>query len=137
MVGRLSRIRVSSVIAIFPSRSSVGTLKSTRTRTRRPRTSRSRRESFVIPLMDEGRFQSCFSPTFLRLFPEQLQHLDATIAVTPLVVVPTDDFHEFSAVRHRQFAVENAGVRVADDIDRDQRLVAIFENAFVTLAFGG
>src|ERR1043165_4389149 len=57
MVGRLSRMRVSSVIAIFPSRSSVGTLKSTRTRTRRPRTSRSRRASlfmltsFVIALV--------------------------------------------------------------------------------------
>src|ERR1041385_3690670 len=52
MVGRLSRIRVSSVIAISPCRSSVGTLKSTRTSTRCPLTSRSRRVSlFMLSLM--------------------------------------------------------------------------------------
>src|SRR5437867_12780488 len=48
MVGRLSRIRVSSVIRILPPRPSVGTLKSTRTSTRFPRTSRSRTESLGI-----------------------------------------------------------------------------------------
>src|SRR3954469_21933541 len=48
MVGRLSRIRVSSVTRTLPPRTSVGTLKSTRTSTRFPRTSRSRTESFVI-----------------------------------------------------------------------------------------
>src|SRR5206468_6587523 len=48
MVGKLSRIRVSSVTRILPPRVSVGTLKSTRTNTRFPRTSRSRSESFGI-----------------------------------------------------------------------------------------
>src|ERR1041385_5521800 len=48
MVGKFSRIRVSSVITIFPSRSSVGTLKSTRTSTRCPRTSRSRSDNLFM-----------------------------------------------------------------------------------------
>src|SRR5919106_2267929 len=48
MVGRLSRIRVSSVTRTLPPRTSVGTLKSTRTSTRFPRTSRSRTVSFAI-----------------------------------------------------------------------------------------
>src|SRR5262249_18344105 len=48
MVGKLSRIRVSSVTRTLPPRTSVGTLKSTRTSTRFPRTSRSRTESFAI-----------------------------------------------------------------------------------------
>src|ERR1700730_1682104 len=43
-------MRVSSVISIFPSRSSIGTLKSTRTSTRLPRTSMSRTVSLgIIP----------------------------------------------------------------------------------------
>src|ERR1043166_915144 len=48
MVGKLSRIRVSSVTRTLPPRISVGTLKSTRTSARFPRTSRSRRVSFAI-----------------------------------------------------------------------------------------
>src|SRR5882762_7679524 len=48
MVGRLSRIRVSSVTRFLPPGTSVGTLKSTRTSTRFPRTSRSRTESLPI-----------------------------------------------------------------------------------------
>src|SRR6266576_6775463 len=51
MVGRLARMRVSSVMRTFLPRVSVGTLKSTRTRTRFPRTSRSRRVSFGILLV--------------------------------------------------------------------------------------
>src|SRR5262245_1366865 len=51
MVGRLSRIRVSSVTRTLPLRTSVGTLKSTRTSTRFPRTSRSCRLSFAISLI--------------------------------------------------------------------------------------
>ena len=47
-----------------------------------------------------------------KLLPEQLEHLHAAVAVTPFVVVPADDLHEFTAVRHRQFAVEDAGVRI-------------------------
>src|SRR5205823_9881351 len=47
IVGSDARIRVSSVSTILPSRASTGTLKSTRTRTRFPRTSRSCRVSFM------------------------------------------------------------------------------------------
>src|ERR1700747_1896812 len=79
IVGRLSRIRVSSVIRIFPSISSVGTLKSTRTSTRRPFTSRSRTDSFAIlsaPLQDV------------------FQQINTAIRITPFVIVPTDQFEE-------------------------------------------
>src|SRR6266487_4587112 len=51
MVGKLARMRVSSVIRISPPRTSIGTLKSTRTNTRFPRTSKSRTESFGILLV--------------------------------------------------------------------------------------
>src|SRR4051794_12741875 len=55
MVGNASRTRVSSVIWIFPSFSSIGTLKSTRTRTRLSRTSSSRTESFMVFLRARNR----------------------------------------------------------------------------------
>src|ERR1700676_112091 len=42
------------------------------------------------------------------LLSQQRKQLDATIAVAPLVVVPTDHFHETIAQRERQFAVEDA-----------------------------
>src|SRR5437870_2607220 len=71
------------------------------------------------------------------LFPQQLQHFYATIAVAPLVVVPADYFHKTVAERESQFAVENAGMRIADDVVRNQRLLRIFEHAFVTFVAGG
>src|SRR5205814_10717776 len=71
------------------------------------------------------------------LLPQHREHTDAAIAVAPFVVVPADDLHESSAVSHRQFAVEDARVRVTDDIDRDQGFVGVFEYTFVTLARGG
>jgi hypothetical protein len=70
------------------------------------------------------------------LLSEHLHQFYATVAVAPFVVVPADDLHEFAAVGHGQFAVENAGVRVPHDVDRDERLVAVFENVLVTLARG-
>ena len=83
MVGSDSRMRVSSVMTICPSFSSVGTLKSTRTSTRFPETSRSLTESFK----GWGPF----------LLAEDFEHLDAAVAVAPLVVVPADDFEELVA----------------------------------------
>jgi hypothetical protein len=41
------------------------------------------------------------APPLRGLLRQQLQHLHATIAVTPFVVVPADQFHELAAVRHR------------------------------------
>src|SRR5439155_8165972 len=63
MVGRLSRIRVSSVMRTFPPRISVGTLKSTRTRTCLPRTSRSRTDSFISNRGMEARSNGVISGT--------------------------------------------------------------------------
>src|SRR5438445_9347998 len=78
MVGRVSRIRVSSVILILPPRSSVGTLKSTRTSTRFPRTSRSRTESLGIiyfcSLIIINRVKSFVFTQELRSSRKSLQH---------------------------------------------------------------
>src|SRR6478609_4689826 len=115
MVGRLSRIRVSSVTRILPPRTSVGTLKSTRTSTRFPRTSRSRTETFAI-------IYSCSAREW-PLFSQHFHQLDAAIAVAPLVVIPADHLHETIAHRQRQFAIEDAGMRIADDVLGNERLV--------------
>src|ERR1700738_2637316 len=96
IVGRLSRIRVSSVIRMFPSISSVGTLKSTRTRTRRPFTSRSRTNSFAI-------LSVCLQ--------DVLQQIDTSIRITPLVIVPTDQFKESTVQPDAGRSVEDARVR--------------------------
>src|ERR1051325_2896422 len=102
MVGRLSRIRVSSVTRTLPPRISVGTLKSTRTSTRFPRTSRSRRVSFIGTLeywrngvVPERISLLHHSRTLLRrLFSQHFHHFHAAIAVTPLVIIPADDLYE-------------------------------------------
>src|SRR5437868_11855295 len=144
MVGKLFRMRVSSVIPIFPACSSIGTLKSTRTSTRLPRTSRSRRASFMFAggmeyWSDGVVSQNSFTPLLHGriLFPQHLQQFHAAIAVAPLVVVPADDFHETVAEHDRQFAVENARVRVAYNVPRDERLIAVFEHPFVALVARG
>jgi len=71
------------------------------------------------------------------LFPEHLEHFDATIAVAPLVVVPTDHFHETVAEHDREFAVEDARMRIADDVVGHERFVTVFEHAFVALVRRG
>src|SRR6516165_4972128 len=110
MVGRLSRIRVSSVTRILPLRTSVGTLKSTRTSTRFPRTSKSRRVSFAISNRAPARALAPAEQD--RLFGQHFHQLHAAIAVAPFVIVPADHFDETVAHRQRQFAVEDTGVRV-------------------------
>src|SRR5438045_6102264 len=62
------------------------------------------------------------------LLSQHCQHIDAAIAVAPLVVIPADHFHETKAEREREFAVEDARMRVADDVLRDERLIAEFQN---------
>src|SRR4029077_12762430 len=121
MVGRLSRIRVSSATRILPPRTSVGTLKSTRTSTRFPRTSRSRTETLAI-------FYSC---SCSRLLSQHFHHFDAAIAVAPFVIVPADHFYEAISDRQRQLAIKDAGVRIANDVLGDERLIAELEHAFV------
>src|SRR5262245_39012584 len=93
-------MRVSSPIA--PSLS--GTLKSTRTNTRRPATSMSRSESFRLE-------------SFL---DEQPQQIDAPVRVAPLVVVPREDLHEIAVHHFRVRRVDDRGVRVALEVDRDE-----------------
>src|SRR5215470_11175421 len=126
MVGRLSRIRVSSVIRTLPLRTSVGTLKSTRTSTRLPRTSRSRTESFAIIYS-----YSC-SCSCSRSVSQHFHQLHAPIAVAPLIIIPADHFYEAIADRQRQLAVEDTGVWIADDVLGNEWLIAEFKHAFVT-----
>src|SRR6266436_5999982 len=116
MVGRLSRIRVSSVTLILPPRTSVGTLKSTRSSTRFPRTSKSSTESFAIIL---GAPVCCY-----RSVREHFQHFDTAIAVSPLIIVPADDFYEAIADCQRQLAIEYAGVRIANNVLGNEGLIA-------------
>src|SRR5262249_44032453 len=124
MVGRLSRIRVSSVTRTLPPRTSVGTLKSTRTSTRFPRTSRSRTESFAII------YSYCCSSS--RSVSQHFHQLHAPIAVAPLIIVPADHFYETIAHHQRQLAVEDAGVWIANDVLGNEWLIAEFKHAFVT-----
>src|ERR1700745_2133918 len=124
MVGRLSRIRVSSVTRTLPLRTSVGTLKSTRTSTPFRRTSRSRTESFAIIYS--------YSCSCSRSVSQHFHQLYAAIAVAPLIIVPADHFYETIAHHQRQLAVEDAGVRIANNVLRNERLITEFEHAFVT-----
>src|SRR4249919_1539522 len=123
MVGRLSRIRVSSVTRILPPRTSVGTLKSTRTNTRFPRTSRSRTETLAISY-------SCFC-SCSRLVSQHFHQLHAPIAVAPLIVIPADHFYEAIAHRQGELAIKDAGVRIANDVLGNERLIGELEHAFV------
>src|ERR1700759_2807917 len=113
IVGRLSRIRVSSVIRIFSPISSVGTLKSTRTRTRRPFTSRSRTDSFAI--------------LFVWL-QDVLQQIDTSIRIAPFVIVPADQFEESTVQPHAGRAIEDARVRAVEKICRDNLILRICQN---------
>src|SRR5690348_1771936 len=116
MVGRLSRIRVSSVTRTLPPRTSVGTLKSTRISTRFPRTSRSRTENFAIIYS--------YSCSCSRLFGQDFHQLHAAIAVAPLIIIPADHLYEAVANHQREFAVEDAGVRITHNVLRNERLIA-------------
>src|SRR5439155_9714908 len=111
---------------------SVGTLKSTRTNTRFPRTSRSRRESFAIAQLKTIMSRS-MSTIRSHLFCQHLHQFHAAIAVAPLVVVPTDYFHETVSKHERQLAVENTGVGISDDVFGNQRFITVFDHAFVGL----
>src|SRR4051794_13570215 len=98
-------MRASSVT--LPS-SSRGTLKSTRTRTRLPSTSRS---------------------SSVRTHQHLLRELYAAVRVTPLVVVPGDDLDEVALQDARQQRVEDRRVRVADDARGDDRVIRVAQDA--------
>src|SRR5205807_9096393 len=71
------------------------------------------------------------------LLSQHCQHIDAAIAVAPLVVIPADHFHETIAEREREFAVEDERMRVADDVMRDERIFAEFQYAVVIFRVRG
>src|SRR6185437_9495747 len=102
MVGRVSRIRVSSVTR--PSSES-GTLKSTRMNTRWPSRFRSCMESFAIFSSHLRRLE-----TLLR---QELDQIAYSAGVTPLIVVPGDHLHAVSRHHAGEGSVNDGGTLVA------------------------
>src|SRR5687767_7481665 len=100
MVGRDARMRVSSPMTPFLS----GTLKSTRTNTRRPVNARSRILRFAI---DTGLEPAC------RNFAQQV---DAALRVAPLVVVPGQRLDEVAVHDLRIGRVDDRRVRIAAEV---------------------
>src|SRR5690606_37727732 len=112
MVGSDARMRPSSVI-VSPSS---GTLRSARTRTRRPLTSRSsslRNSVPFVALSDD-----------LQVRAHQLDEVDEAVGVAPLVVVPADDL-DLVADDLGEAGVEDAGGRVGDDVGGDDRVLGV------------
>src|ERR1700727_2251117 len=99
ITGSEARMRPSSVIAPLPDLSS-GTLRSDRTRTRCPATSRS-----SMDRMRRG----------LGLGRDERGQVEKPVGVAPLVVVPAEDLH-LVAVGHGDRRVEGARRGGADDV---------------------
>src|SRR5256885_2298232 len=97
MVGSAARMRASSFTA--PVFLSTGTLKSTRTKTRLPATSRSSTERTMRPASE--------------LRCDEERHVHHAIGEAPLVVVPGEDLGELAAVGNQGLGgVVDRGVRV-------------------------
>src|SRR5512143_3961800 len=103
---------------------SMGTLKSTRMKTRFPARSRA---SIVLSAMRGSRE---------RLAEEVLGRVDHAVREAPLVVVPREDLRERVVDDERAGRVEDGRVRIAHVVDGDGRLVRVLEDA-LQLAFGG
>ena len=71
------------------------------------------------------------SKSMIGLFGQHLHQLHAPIAVAPFIIIPADHFDETIAHRQREFAIEDAGVWITDDVLGNERLIAEFEHAFV------
>src|SRR5262245_11618032 len=99
-------MRVSSLMR--PSLS--GTLKSTRTKTRRPFRSRSRIDSFAM------RSPGSKGPGLQSFFDEKPEEIDAAVRVAPLVVVPRQHLHEVTVHHLRIRRVDDRRARVALEI---------------------
>src|SRR5688572_17731938 len=104
MVGRLARMRVSSVI--FPSSS--GTFRSARRKTRLPATSTSRTVFLSIE--------------WLEPLGHELRQVGDPAGVAPLVVVPGDDLHQVLAGDHGRGRVDDARALVALEVHAHQLL---------------
>src|SRR5262245_52490496 len=114
MVGSAETMRRSS--SILPSRN--GTLKSTRTSTRWPRSTR--RSSSV------GTFMTVWGRDVdgrRLLRADEGDEVDQPVRVAPLVVVPAEHLHQVVG-GHGVACGVDARRRVADDVGRDERLVA-------------
>src|SRR5881396_344268 len=114
-VGSEARTRVSSETP--PSFK--GTLKSTRTNTRRPSTSRSRTDSLRVFTSASARRTGG---------PQVTDEVGQTVHVPPLVVVPCEDLQEIPAVDGQERPVDDRRTAVAQIIDRNQFLVAVPED---------
>src|SRR5271165_1869069 len=135
-------IRVSSLTTTSPSGSvPSGTLKSTRTSTRLPRTSRS---SMLLNVLHPSAVRSasphrppvraCPGPA-----PSQnpLRQIHQAVGVAPLVVVPRDDL-EHRAVQHgRQLRVDDRREGRCDDVARDDRVLGVLHERRERTAAGG
>ena len=110
IVGSAARMRVSS--ATCRRASSSGTLKSTRTSTRRPSTSRSSSVLHAQPPTGPSATRST-----------------SAVGVAPLVVVPGDDLHHRPVHHRRQLRVDDRGVRRLDDVGRDDRVLGVLRGS--------
>src|SRR3954447_23428842 len=117
-VGSIARSRVSSV-TLAPS---IGTLRSTRTRT-------------FLPVRSSGKSSRVLNP----LTSPQARHcsggINHAVRKAPFIVVPADDADQL-ALDHRRFeAVDGRAGAGVLKVDRDQRLVGVIENALEALSF--
>src|SRR6266498_944084 len=111
MVGRLARIRPSSVITGSGPELSSGTFRSARTRTRRPATSRSSMLFMELSFLSSGA-RAC-DPA--RVGQPGNGHSREPTRVTPLIVVRADDL-DLVTERHGKGGIEGAGIRRAHDV---------------------
>src|SRR5690348_5082580 len=113
-VGSMARSRVSSVT----DAPSIGTLRSTRTRT-------------FLPVRSSGRSSRVLK---LAKLPHRMRGIDHAVREAPFVVVPAQDSDQL-AFEHCGFeAVDGRACRRVDDVDRDERLFAVDEDALQPLA---
>src|SRR5216683_1402868 len=152
-VGMDSRMRVSSVTT--PSLS--GTLKSTRMKTRFPRTSRSSMVSlFMICVLSiqssvfsQRRTMMDFSfcsysklntdngKPFSEFGGQELDEVAATAGVAPLVVVPGQNFYAAVADDLGVFGIDDRGIRIAFEVGGDEFLFGVGEDALHGAVGGG
>src|SRR5690242_207961 len=114
MVGSAARMRASSLtLWVFLSS---GTLKSTRTKRRRPPMSSCSMERII--------------PPGLQLAADVQRHVHHAVGEAPLVVVPGEDLHELPVVRHRGLGgVEDRRRWIAVVVDADGGLGVVLEDA--------
>src|SRR2546427_2262045 len=119
-VGSAARMRVSSATAPCSS----GTLKSTRTRTRFPRTSASR----MVRLSKVTRVLAASGDRDAHLRGDELGDVGEAARVTPLVVVPRDDLDHVSE-DDRVHRADDRGMRVPLEIARHERFLGVIHDS--------